>query len=156
MTCLSSRDSGGRETQESWSLTGWLAVRSLLFRATRKPLHLRSSPGPPPLLKKYPHHQLYLVPLPLPKHIAKLLQRAPVQLRVLPQIRRQEPICIAHRHERRFQRVLERLRRAGGGGVHVLDAGELEEALDGGGGDESGAAGGGDELLGCVYQPLDS
>jgi len=28
-----------------------------------------------------------------------------------------------------------------------LDAGELEEALDGGGGDESGAAGGGDELL---------
>ncbi len=31
-----------------------------------------------------------------------------------------------------------------------MDAGELEEALDGGGGDESGAAGGGDELLMCI------
>jgi len=109
-------------------------------------------PTPPPL-KNYPHQRPLLIPLPLPKHIPKFLERAPVQLRVLPQIRRQEPICVAHRHERSFQRVLERLRRACGGGVHVLDAGELEEALDGGGGDESGAAGGGDELLRCVYQP---
>jgi len=129
-----------------------VAIRLLPLRATCKLLHLPSSPNPPPPpLKNLPHQQPSLIPLPFSKHIPKFLQRAPVQLRVLPQIRRQEPICVAHRHERSFQRVLERLCRACGGCVYVLDAGELEEALDGGGGDEPGAAGGGDELLMCVY-----
>ena len=104
----------------------------------------------PNLLKNHSCHYPSLIPLPFPKHIPKLLERAPVQLRVLPQIRRQEPIRVAHRHERSLQRVLERLCGAGGGGVHVLDAGELEEALDGGGGDEACAAGSGDELLGHI------
>jgi len=124
-----------------------VTVRLLSFRTTCKPPKII-----PTLLFKNCTQQLpSLIPLPLPKHIPKLLKRAPVQLRVLPQIRRQEPIRIAHRDERSFQRVLERLCRACGGGIHVLDAGELEEALDGGGGDESGSAGGGDELLICVY-----
>lgn len=55
---------------------------------------------PPPPLRNLPHQQPSLIPLPLSKHIPKLLKRAPVQLRVLPQIRRQEPIRVAHRHER--------------------------------------------------------
>ncbi len=87
-----------------------------------------------------------LIPLPLPQHIPKLLKRTPVQLGILPQIRRQEAIRIAHGDKGRFERVLERFGAAGRGGVDVLDAGELEEAFYGGGGDEAGAAGCGDEL----------
>lgn len=87
-----------------------------------------------------------LISLPLSQHIPKLLERTPVQLGILPQIRRQEPIRIADGHKRRFQRVLERFGAAGRGGVDVLDAGELEETFYGGGGDETRTAGGGNEL----------
>ena len=89
------------------------------------------------------HH---LVSLALPEHIAILLQRAPVQLRLLPQIGCQETVTVTDRHERSFERIFERLGRAGGRCVCVLHTGELEETLDGGGGDEAGTAGGGDEL----------
>ena len=88
-----------------------------------------------------------LVSLPFPKHITEFLQRAPVELRLLPQIRRQEPIRVAHSHESSLQCVLECLCRAGGGGVDVLDASELEETLDGRGSDETGTAGCRDELV---------
>ncbi len=124
-----------------------MTVRLLLFRTTCKLPELI----PTVLFKNCIQQLPSLVPLPLPKHIPKLLKWAPVQLRILPQIRRQEPICVAHRDECSFQRVLQRLCRARGGCVYVLDAGELEEALDGGRGDETGAAGGGNELLGCIY-----
>ena len=86
------------------------------------------------------------VSLSFPEYVTKFLQRAPVELRLLPQIRRQEPIRIAHGHERSLQRVLERLCGAGGRSVYVLDTGELEETLDGWGGDEAGPAGCGDQL----------
>ena len=87
-----------------------------------------------------------LISLSLPQHITKFLQRAPIQLCFLPQIRRQEAVCVSHSGECSFECVFEGLCRAGGGGVDVLDAGELEETLDGWGGDESGATGSGDEL----------
>ena len=71
------------------------------------------------------------VSLPFPKHIAEFLQRASIELRLLPQVRRQETIRVAHGHEGVFQCILECLCRSGGGSVDVLDAGELEETLDG-------------------------
>lgn len=43
-----------------------------------------------------------LVPLPLPQHIPKLFQRASIELILLPQIRGQETVSIAHRNERSF------------------------------------------------------
>ena len=87
------------------------------------------------------------IPLPLSQHIRKLIQRAPHQLRLLPQIRRQEAICVADGDEGGLEGVFEGFCGAGGGGVGVFDAGELEETFYGGGGDEAGAAGGGDELF---------
>lgn len=87
------------------------------------------------------------IPLPLPQHIGEFIQRAPHQLRLLPQIGRQETIGVADGHEGGFEGVFEGFGGAGRGGVGVLHAGELEETFYGGGGDEAGAAGGGDELL---------
>ena len=87
------------------------------------------------------------VSLPFPKHVAEFLQRASNELRLLPQVRRQEPIRVAHGHEGGFQCVLECLCGAGGGCVDVLDAGELEETLDSRGSHESGTTGGRDELV---------
>lgn len=87
------------------------------------------------------------IPLPLPQHIGKFIQRAPHQLRFLPQIGRQETIGVADGHEGGFEGVFEGFGGAGRGGVGVFHAGELEETFYGGGGDEAGAAGGGDELL---------
>lgn len=100
---------------------------------------------------KHPLPPTPLIPLPLPQHIPKLLERTPIQLVLLPQIRGQEPIRIADGHKRRFQRVLERFGASGRGGVDVLDAGELEEPFYGGGGHEASAAGGGDELESGVF-----
>ena len=87
------------------------------------------------------------VSLPFPEHVAEFLQRASVELRFLPQVRRQEAVRVAHGDEGGFQCVFECLCGAGGGGVDVLDAGELEETLDGWGCDEAGTTGGGDELV---------
>lgn len=49
----------------------------------------------------------HLVPFSLSKHITKLLQRAPIQLSLLPQIRCKEAVGITHRHEGRFEGVFE-------------------------------------------------
>ena len=95
---------------------------------------------------RYRNHHALSISLPLPQHIAEFLQRAPVKLRLLPQIRRQEPIRVPHRHERSLERILERLCRAGGGSVDVLHARELEETFDGWGSDEAGSTRCGDEL----------
>jgi len=97
-----------------------------------------------------PHTIRDLVTLTLAQHIAVLLQRAPDELGLLPQIGRQKAIGVDHSAERRLERVLERLGRAGRGRVDVVDAGELQQALDGGRGDEAGAAGRGDQLVTIV------
>lgn len=87
------------------------------------------------------------VSLSFPQHVAEFFQRAPVEFRFLPQVRRQEPVRVAHGYEGSLQCVLEGLCRAGGGSVDVLDAGELEETLDGWGSDEAGTTGCRDELV---------
>lgn len=86
------------------------------------------------------------ISLPLPKYIRKFIQRAPHQLRLLPQIRRQEAVCIADGHEGSFEGVFEGFCGTGGGGVGVFDTSELEETFYGGGGHETGTTGSGDEL----------
>lgn len=88
-----------------------------------------------------------LVPFSLSKHITKLLQRAPIQLGLLPQIRCKEAVGIAHRHEGRFEGIFESFCGTGWRCVDVLDAGELEKALYSWGSDEASTAGGGDELF---------
>ncbi len=50
-----------------------------------------------------------LVSLSLSQHISKLFQRIPAQLRLRPQIRCQEAVAVANRHEGSFQRVLKSL-----------------------------------------------
>lgn len=87
-----------------------------------------------------------LVTLALPQRVRKLVQRTPDELRLLPQVGSQEAVRVGHGRECCLERVFERLGRAGRRGVGILDASELEEALDGGGGDQAGTAGSGDEL----------
>lgn len=55
----------------------------------------------------------HLIPFSLSKHITKLLQRAPIQLGLLPQIRCKEAVGIANRHEGRFEGVFKGFRGAG-------------------------------------------
>ena len=89
-----------------------------------------------------------------PQGVGKLLQRAPQQLGLLPEVGRQEAVGVGDGHEGGLEGVLEGLGRTGGRGVGVLDTGELEEALDGGGGDEAGTAGGGDQLQRMLVLPI--
>lgn len=88
----------------------------------------------------------HLVSLLRPQGVRKLLQRAPDELRLLPQVGRQESIGVRDSGEGGLQGVLERLRRASRRCVGVFDTGELEETLDSWGGDERGTAGGRDKL----------
>jgi len=95
-----------------------------------------------------------LVSLPLPQHITEFFQRAPIELVLLPQIRRQETVGVAYSHERSFECIFKSLCRASGGGIDILDAGELKETFDGGRGDETGSAGGRDELCNASISGL--
>ena len=88
----------------------------------------------------------FSVSLSFPKHVAEFFQRAPIELRFFPQVRREEPIRIAHSDESGLECVFQCLCRAGGGSVDILDAGELEETLDGWRSDEAGTTGSRDEL----------
>ena len=89
---------------------------------------------------------LHLVLLALPKRVGELLERAPDELGLLPQVGRQEAVGVGDGDEGGLQGVLEGLGGASGRGVGVLDTGELEETLDGGRGNEAGTTGGGDQL----------
>lgn len=55
----------------------------------------------------------HLVALALTQHIAVLLERAADELRLLPQVRRQEAVGVADGDEGGLERVLERLCGAG-------------------------------------------
>ena len=87
-----------------------------------------------------------LVPLALSQHISKLLQWIPSQLRLLPQIRGQEAIAVAGRHEGSFQRVLQSLGTTSGRCVRVFYTRKLEKAFDSGRCDETGTTGSRNEL----------
>ena len=67
----------------------------------------------------------FLVPLPLPQGVGVLVQRAPDELRLLPQVGRQEAVGVGDGGEGGLQGVLEGLGRTGRGRVGVLDTGEL-------------------------------
>lgn len=73
-----------------------------------------------------------LVLLALAQNIPVLFQRAADQLGLLPEVGSQESVGVDDGLEGGLEGVLERLGRAGGGGIGVLDTGELEETLDGG------------------------
>lgn len=92
------------------------------------------------------HNHTSLVFLALAQDIAKLLQRAPDELGVLPEVGGEETVAVDDGNEGGLEGVLEGLGGAGGRGVSILDTGQLEETLDGGGGNETGTAGGGNEL----------
>lgn len=93
----------------------------------------------------YPHLHL-LVSLALPESVRELLQRASDQLRLGPQIGRQETVSVGDGSEGSLQRVLEGLGRTGRRGVGILNTGELEKSLDGGGSDDLSTTGSGDQL----------
>ena len=67
----------------------------------------------------------FLVPLTLPQGVRVLVQRAPDELRLGPQVGRQETVRVGDGGEGGLEGVLEGLGRAGGGRVGILDTGEL-------------------------------
>ena len=89
------------------------------------------------------------VPLAVPEGVGKLLERAPDELGLLPQVGREEAVCVGDGREGGLEGVLEGLGGAGRRGVGVLDTSELEETLDGGRGDDRGTAGSRDKLRRC-------
>ena len=80
-----------------------------------------SNPSLPRPLLAFP----FLVPLTLPQGVGVLVQRAPDELRLLPQVGRQEAVGVGDGGEGGLQGVLESLGRTGRGRVGVLDTGEL-------------------------------
>jgi hypothetical protein len=97
----------------------------------------------------------HLVTLSSPKSIRKLLQGTSDELGLLPQVGSQVSVCVTDSDESGLQGVLESFGGTGGGGVDVVDTGELEETLDGGGGDESSTTGSGDKLSSSVQSKLE-
>jgi hypothetical protein len=87
-----------------------------------------------------------LVTLLLAERVGELLERAPDELGLLPQVGGEETVGVGDGDEGSLEGVLEGLGGTGGGCVGVLDTGELEETLDGGGGNEASTTGGGNEL----------
>jgi hypothetical protein len=111
-------------------------------------LHAIEEPGN--ALKRYSpttsSHRL--VTLALTQHIAVLLERAPLQLGLLPQVGCEETVCVGDGHKSSLESVLEGLGRTGRGSVDVLDTGQLQETLDSGRGDKTSTTGRGDETDG--------
>ena len=70
-------------------------------------------------------HSSHLVPLVRTQGIRELLQGAPDELRLLPQVGRQESVGVGDGGEGSLERVLESLGRAGRGSVSILNTGKL-------------------------------
>ena len=87
------------------------------------------------------------VPLAVPEGVGKLLERAPDELGLLPQVGCEEAVGVGDGREGGLEGVLEGLGRAGRRRVGVLDTGELEETLDGGRSDDRGTAGSREKLV---------
>jgi hypothetical protein len=87
-----------------------------------------------------------LVSLAVPQGVGVLVQGTPDELGLLPQVGGEEAVGVGDGHKGSLEGVLEGLCGTGGGGVGVLDTGELEESLDGGRGNEASTTGSGDEL----------
>lgn len=92
------------------------------------------------------HLRNRLVPLSLAQNVAELIERAPDELGLGPQVRGEETVGVTDGHEGGLESVLEGLGRTGRGSVGVLDTGKLEQTLDSGGGNEASTTGGRDKL----------
>ena len=88
-----------------------------------------------------------LVALVRTQSVCELIQRAPDELGLLPEVGGKESVGVGDGGEGSLEGVLEGLGGTGGGGVGVLNTSKLQETLDGGGGDKGGTTGGGDELM---------
>jgi len=86
-----------------------------------------------------------LVALALAESVGELLQGAPDELGLGPQVGSEEAIGVGDGGEGGLEGVLKGLGGTSRRGVGVLDTGELQEALDGGRGDNLGTAGSGNE-----------
>ena len=73
----------------------------------------------------YPNFASPLVSLALPQGVRVLVQRAPDELRLGPQVGCQETVGVGDGGEGGLEGVLEGLGRAGRGRVGILDTGEL-------------------------------
>lgn len=96
------------------------------------------------------HRPKHLVTLAVPEGVGKLLQRAPDELGLLPQVGGKETVCVGNGRESGLQGVLEGLGRAGRRCVGILDTSKLEETLDSGRGNQGGTTGSRDKLLSIV------
>jgi hypothetical protein len=87
-----------------------------------------------------------LISLSFSQNIAKLLQRTPNELRLLPQVGSQEAVCVANSDESGLQGVLESFGRSRRGSVNIINACKLEETFHGWGCDETSTTRSGDKL----------
>lgn len=99
-----------------------------------------------PPIRQSPTTTNRLVALLGAQSVGELLQRAPDELGLLPQVGGQEAVGVGDGGKGGLEGVLEGLGGAGGGSVGILDTGELKETLDGGGGDQGGTTGSGNKL----------
>lgn len=90
-----------------------------------------------------------LVALLRSQSVGELLQGAPDELGLLPEVGRQESVGVGDGGEGGLQGVLEGLGGTGGRGVGVLNTSKLQETLDGGGGNQGGTTGSWDKLAAC-------
>lgn len=81
-----------------------------------------------------------LVTLALTENIAELLEWGADKLGLLPEIWGEVTVGVADSDEGGLEGVLDGLGGSGGGGVDILNTGELEKTLDSWGGDETGTA----------------
>lgn len=79
-----------------------------------------------------------LVTLALTENISELLEWRADELSLLPEIWGEVTVGVADSDEGGLEGVLDGLRGSGGGGVDILNTGELEKTLDSWGGDETG------------------
>lgn len=88
----------------------------------------------------------HLVLLGLAEDVSKLLQRAPGELGLGPQVGGEEAVDVDDGLEGGLEGVLEGLGGTGRLGVGVVDTGKLKQTLDGGGGNKASTTGSGDKL----------
>jgi hypothetical protein len=66
-----------------------------------------------------------LIPLSFPQHITILLQRASLELGLLPQVGCEVSVGVSDSNEGSLESVLKGLGRTGGRGVRIRDTGQL-------------------------------
>lgn len=108
--------------------------------------HFHRRPDKYPSLPSRHPTRLVGVTLAISQGIRELLQGAPDELGLLPQVGCKEAVGVGDSSESSLEGVLEGLGGAGRRGVGILNTSELEETLDGGGSDDVGTAGSRDKL----------